>query len=97
MEDFYEAVYSQDNPEGDAHGCIQWKGTDVCIDLHCKCGYHGHFDGDFFYFYECPSCHAKYAVGQNVKLIPLNEEQREHVASNHVGFKTCEYEEDDEG
>ena len=97
MENFYETVYSQDNPEGDAHGWIQWKGTDVCIDLHCKCGYHGHFDGDFFYFYECQFCHAKYAVGQNVKLIPLTSEQQEHAKDSHVGFKTCEYEEDHEG
>lgn len=97
MDNFYETVYSQDNPKGEAHGWIQWKGTDVCIDLHCACGYHGHFDGDFFYFYECPACHAKYAVGQNVKLIPLTTEQQEHADGNHVGFKTCEYEEDHEG
>lgn len=97
MENFYETVYSQDNPEGEAHGRIQWKGTDVCIDLHCKCGYHGHFDGDFFSLYECPRCHTKYAVGQNVKLIPLTDEQREHAEGLPVGFKTCEYEDDNDG
>ena len=32
------------------HGWIQWKGTDVCIDLHCECGSHGHVDGDFVYY-----------------------------------------------
>jgi len=72
---FYKGVYSQDNPEGNAYGWIQWKGTDVCVDLHCKCGYHDHFDGDFFYYFECPKCHRKYAVGQNIKLIELTEEQ----------------------
>jgi len=72
---FYREVYSQDNPEGDAYGWIQWKGTNVCIDLHCKCGYHDHFDGDFFYYFECPKCHRKYAVGQNIKLIELTKEQ----------------------
>lgn len=57
------------------YGWIQWKGTDVCIDLHCVCGHHGHFDGDFFYYYQCPECKAKYAVGMNVALIPLTEQQ----------------------
>lgn len=81
----YEAIYSQDNPRGDAHGWIQWKGTDVCMDVHCACGVQTHFDGDFFYYFECPACHAKYAVGQNVKLIPLTAEQAENKP-----FKTTE-------
>jgi hypothetical protein len=74
---YYDEIYNQDfQPQGnDAHGWIQWKGTDVCMDTHCKCGYHGHVDVDFFYHYECPECHRKYAVGQNVKLIEMTQEQ----------------------
>jgi hypothetical protein len=68
----YNKVYSQDNPVGDAHGWIQWKGTDVCIDLHCQCGAHGHVDGMFCYYYKCEACGVVYALGQNVKLIPLD-------------------------
>jgi hypothetical protein len=73
----YSEIYDQDFQPlpSDSHGWIQWKGTDVCIDLHCVCGYQGHIDGDFFYYYECAACGAKYAVGQNVKLIPLTPEQ----------------------
>ena len=57
---------------------IQWKGTDVCIDIHCpKCGYHSHFDGDFMYYFECPSCHKLFAMGTSVRLIDLPPE---HVA-----------------
>jgi hypothetical protein len=38
---------------------IQWKGTDVCMDLHCpKCGYHNHYDGFFGYAVECCKCKA---------------------------------------
>jgi hypothetical protein len=74
----YDAIYSQDyggrTPEG-SHGWIQWKGTDVCIDVRCACGHSGHIDGDFFYYYRCPSCQALYAVGQNIKLIALTAEQ----------------------
>lgn len=91
MRDFYEQVYTKgDNTPGDAHGWVQWKGTEVCIDLHCKCGHHGHFDGGFFYFYQCPACGAKYAVGQVVRLIPLTDAQAEEVESNRGGFQTTE-------
>ena len=83
MDDLHEHIYSQDNPAGEASGWIQWKGTDVCIDLHCKCGHHGHFDGEFFYYYECPKCHAQYALGQNVKLIPLTQEQAAELKKAH--------------
>lgn len=87
MSNIYESIYSQDNKEGENYGWIQWKGTEVCIDIHCHCGHHGHFDGDFFYYYECPECKTKYAVGANIKLIPLNGEQIEYAKSG-IGFKT---------
>ena len=90
MNNFYESVYSGDHQKGEAHGWIQWKGTDVCVDLHCKCGHHGHYDGDFLYFYQCPACGTKYAVGQNIKLIPLTAEQEKYVETTQVGFKTCD-------
>jgi hypothetical protein len=87
----FESIYSQDQDIEDyPHGWIQWKGTEACIDLHCECGHHGHFDGEFFYFYECPKCQRRYAVGQNVKLILLTTEQCEYAESNGVGFKTDE-------
>jgi hypothetical protein len=94
--EFYRAVSSQDNPADGPHGWVQWKGTDVCIDLHCKCGFHGHYDGDFLYFWECPICHAKYALGCNVKLIELTKDQSDYVESDHIGFKTSDIDEDEE-
>lgn len=89
---FYDAVYTQDQEPAPAHGWIQWKGTDVCIDLHCECGHHGHVDADFFYFYECPACHKKYAVGQNVRLIPLTEDQATYVETERTGFISSDVE-----
>jgi hypothetical protein len=90
MSELHREIYSQDfQPDGQPYGWIQWKGTDACIDLHCSCGHHGHVDADFFYFYECPNCKAKYAVGQNVKLIKLNDEQIKY-AKEGVGFTTSE-------
>jgi len=57
-------------PEG-PHGWVQWKGTDACMDLYCKCGRSSHVDADFFYFFQCPECHQKYQVGQHVLLFEL--------------------------
>ena len=60
-----------DRPEPEANGWIQWKGTDVCMDVRCSCGETGHICGvEFCYFVECPSCHTVYAVNQTVELIP---------------------------
>ena len=71
----YDAIYGQDNPRTPSGGWIQWKGTNVCMDLTCECGWSGHHDGDFFYYMRCPSCKRVYAVGQNIKLIALTPEQ----------------------
>lgn len=35
---------------------IQWKGTDVCLDFTCECGFTGHFDGYFAYVLRCRGC-----------------------------------------
>lgn len=104
MSDYYDEVYSKGDPTPKGpHGWIQWKGTQPCIDLHCACGYHGHVDHDFFFYhYQCPKCKAKYAVGQNVVLIPLTEEHLEMYKKNiwndgkEPDFVTCELDEEDE-
>ncbi len=74
----YDEIYGEDDKahEGKPHGWIQWKGTRPCIDMHCACGSHGHMDADFFfYYYKCAVCGQKYALGANVRLIPLTVEQ----------------------
>lgn len=45
------------------------------MDLHCECGHREHFDGEFFYLYECGGCRKKYVVGEYVKLTPLLEDE----------------------
>lgn len=86
--DTYDQIYGRDNPEGDSHGWIQWKGTNVCMDVHCKCGAHSHVDAEFFYFFECQACGAKYAVGQNVKMIELMTPEQIDYANKGCGFIT---------
>lgn len=65
-----------------AQGRIQWKGTEVCIDLHCPCGHLGHYDGEFFYFYRCPKCKKAYRVDDYVELSPLTPEEEESAAAD---------------
>lgn len=88
--EFYKAVHA---PEEEAfkdkpYGWIQWKGTDVCIDMHCACGSHGHIDGMFSYHYECLFCGRKYALSAHLKLIELTPEQAKLVQDGGgCGFK----------
>lgn len=87
----YDAKYGEDNAKfkGISHGGIQWKGTDVCIDLHCICGASGHIDGYFLYHYECAACHRKYALSCNVALIELSPEIVASIEAGHgCGFQT---------
>lgn len=72
--DTYEKISAATRLEG-AHGWIQWKGTNVCIDLHCKCGEHFHLDREFAYFTQCPKCSQYYALGSYVRLVPLALEE----------------------
>ena len=90
MDDFYERVDSQDHPKVNAYGAIQWKGTEVCIDLECSCGHQWHYDGWFSRsYFRCPKCGAGYAVGRIVKLIPLTAEDSAQVEDS-VGFTVFE-------
>jgi len=58
----------------DPHGWVQWKGTDVCMDVHCSCGCHFHIDAEFVYFVECPACNKVYEVNGHVELIEVVDE-----------------------
>ena len=88
----YYQIYDQDQQLGNdtTYGWIQWKGTGVCMDIHCKCGHFCHFDGEFFYSYECPKCKTKFAVGANIKFIELKSEDEIKFFHN---YRTCELEE----
>lgn len=55
--------------KNDPHGWIQFKGTDLCMDVYCKCGYHSHIDDVFVYFYKCPKCKTIFELNGHVQLI----------------------------
>lgn len=62
-----------ENPfAGEAYGWIQWKGTNVCMDVTCpKCGDSYHIDEEFAYYIHCV-CGTYYAVSGFVRLIPVD-------------------------
>lgn len=69
-----EAWPLQETFEGKPHGWVQWKGTNVCMDIYCKCGHHSHIDADFAYHVKCPSCSKVYFCNGHIELIELEEE-----------------------
>ena len=54
---------------------LQWKGTDVCMDFYCPCGYQSHFDGLFAHFVKCGGCGAVYQLGTQVRAIRVEGRQ----------------------
>lgn len=55
---------------GVASANVQWHGTNVCVDIICKCGAGGHFDGyAFSYALRCRACGQVYLLPHNIPLI----------------------------
>jgi len=69
-----EAEKIQDTHEGKPHGRLQWKGTDVCMDVLCVCGELSHFDGDYCFFIKCPKCGRIYYCNPHIEFIELEKE-----------------------
>lgn len=71
--DFDEA-YKMTDSHDDKYACVQWKGTDVCMDIACDCGESFHVDGMFAYSVKCPDCGNVYFLNPNIELIKLENE-----------------------
>jgi hypothetical protein len=56
---------------GQPRGWLQWKGTDACMDVHCRCGAHFHVDAGFLYHVECSACGQVYECDGHITLHPL--------------------------
>jgi len=69
--------------DGQPTGWIQWKGTDVCMDVRCKCGKLSHLDAEFAYHVECPHCGAVYLCNPNIQLIEV-EERPDHCVQRSI-------------
>ena len=64
----------KDDLAGTPHGWIQFKGTELCMDVHCHCGQLTHIDGMFIYHVKCVSCGRMYQINAHVELIEIEKE-----------------------
>jgi hypothetical protein len=67
----WDTLYN--TPRETPSGSMQWKGTDVCMDVLCQCGKDFHIDGWFAYFVECPHCHTVYMCNPRIELVKVEE------------------------
>ncbi|WP_220456006.1 hypothetical protein [Vibrio rotiferianus] len=72
--DINEAWEMEEKFIGKPHAWIQWKGTDVCMDVHCKCGAHCHVDAIAAYQVKCPECGTIYACASHIELIEVESD-----------------------
>jgi hypothetical protein len=77
------------NPIDEPGASISWKNSDVCVSLYCPCGYVGHYDGEYFRYYQCPSCGQKYEIGNEIALKPLS--RQEVIEIEKDTFHACLY------
>lgn len=76
----------------DAHGFIQWKGTNACMDINCSCGKLTHVDAGFLYYVKCPYCGAVYELGSTIEFKPVSGPT---PMEPHLGEKSENPEDDD--
>ena len=69
----------------DANMFIQWKGTDVCLDFICECGFHGHIDDSFVYYVECSKCGNVYQMGTQVIAKKVTKEYYANSTTTMLG------------
>ena len=62
-------------PETEPNAFVQWKGTNVCMDVRCVCGGGGHVDGFFAYTVKCGDCGRLYATPAYIELREITPEQ----------------------
>ncbi len=55
---------------------VQWKGTDICADLHCDCGHHTHVCGDFMYTAMCEKCEQHYRLDEHITITKVDKDWR---------------------
>ena len=72
-------------PSAPPVGWAQWKGTDLCMDLRCRCGELTHVDGSFVYALMCRGCKRVYLLDPHIRLVEIERASAE--APHHCELK----------
>ena len=73
--------------QSEPSACLQWKGTDVCMDVYCDCGTHSHVDGDFCQFVICPACSRTFCCMPEIVLIEVENDPDDPLPMTLTGFE----------
>lgn len=68
----------------DLYAFIQYKNTDICVDIECLCGESFHYDGYFAYYLQCPNCNQIFKLNTHIEIQPENNPPKGYIA--HKGF-----------
>lgn len=60
--------------DDESYMSIQYKGSNLCSDFHCKCGKDIHFCGEYFHHVKCGHCKSVYYLCPTIMVIELEEE-----------------------
>lgn len=85
-----EAWQIQETYDDLPHGWIQWKGTNVCMDIYCKCGHESHIDADFAYYFKCSKCNTVYMLNGHIEFIELEEKPDGSVVTEDEDYSDTE-------
>jgi hypothetical protein len=74
---------------------IQYKGTDICCDIHCpNCKAHGHIDSYFCYQYRCLICNKVYELSPFIEMKEIENPDKQEMENAKVDLELLE---EDEG
>lgn len=83
MDDFERCEAADADVRTGPHAWIQWKGTNVCMDIRCSCGVLSHVDADFAYYVTCGACGKTWVMCATIKMLPA-EKAPERSVTSHV-------------
>lgn len=70
-----DGEWQRPNDLAEGTGEIQWKGTNVCMDVSFPCGCNEHIDAGFAYYIEC-DCGMLYQASTTIAFRNVNPLQR---------------------
>lgn len=54
---------------------LQWKGTEVCMDVYCVCGSQFHIDDYFAYAVQCLKCKRRYEMSTRIEMREMSPDE----------------------